>query len=78
MQTAFSAEIPEALLTDKDTIYYEKRGSVHLLIMRGEAETIKTRLQSYQPLFLDILPLTFEEIFIYEMGGVGYDIKNIL
>ena len=34
--------------------------------------------ESYHPAILDILPLTLEEIFIYEMGDRGYEIKNVL
>lgn len=59
-------------------LYAEQRGSVNLLIMHGDAETVKGRVEKYKPLLVDILPLTFEEIFVYEMGGLGYDIQNIL
>lgn len=78
VQTAFSTEPPEELLLNSSILYHEKRGSVHLLIMRGEAEDIKDQVKKYNPLLVDVLPLTFEEIFVYEMGGVGYDIQNIL
>lgn len=78
VQTAFLEGIPEELLKAENILYHEKRGSVHLLIMRGDEQTIKTQVQAFNPLLLDVLPLTFEEIFVYEMGGVGYDIRNIL
>lgn len=78
VQTAFSAGLPEGLQNAGNILYQEKRGSVHLLIMRGDEQDIKTQVQNFQPLLLDVLPLTFEEIFVYEMGGVGYDIRNIL
>ena len=78
VQTAFREEPHEDLLKAGNILYHEKRGSVYLLIMRGEEKDIKARIQNYQPLLLDVLPLTFEEIFVYEMGGVGYDIQNIL
>ncbi|HEX3031148.1 MAG TPA: ABC transporter ATP-binding protein [Bacillota bacterium] len=78
VQTAFIGEPPQELLQGDNILYQEKRGSVYLLIMRGEEQQLKAQMQQYQPLLLDILPLTFEEIFVYEMGGVGYDISNIL
>lgn len=78
VQIAFSEGIPEELLKAENILYHEKRGSVHLLIMRGDEQAIKTQVQAFNPLLLDVLPLTFEEIFVYEMGGVGYDIRNIL
>lgn len=78
IQVAFSGEIPPALLQDMQTLYQEKRGSVLILIIRGAHEEIIRRVHSCQPAILDILPLTLEEIFIYEMGDKGYEIKNIL
>lgn len=78
VQTAFPEGPPQELLMDGSILYHEKRGSVYLFIMRGMEQDIKARVQTFQPMLLDVLPLTFEEIFVYEMGGVGYDIKNIL
>jgi ABC-2 type transport system ATP-binding protein len=78
VQIAFSGAAPEALFTENDIMYQETRGSIQLLILRGEIETIRQTMASYSPLLVDILPLTLEEIFVYEMGGAGYDIKTIL
>ncbi|MCG9968957.1 ABC transporter ATP-binding protein [Pelotomaculum terephthalicicum JT] len=78
IQVAFSGETPPALLQDMQPLYQEKRGSVLILIVRGAYADIIKRVRSYQPAVLDILPLTLEEIFIYEMGDNGYEIKNIL
>lgn len=78
VQTAFPDGLPEELSKASNILYHEKRGSVSLLIMRGDEQDIKAQVQKFQPLLLDVLPLSFEEIFVYEMGGVGYDIQNIL
>jgi ABC-2 type transport system ATP-binding protein len=78
VQIAFAGAAPEALFTENDIMYQETRGSIQLLILRGEIETIRQTMASYSPLLVDILPLTLEEIFVYEMGGAGYDIKTIL
>ena len=78
IQVAFSGETPPALLQDTQVLYQEKRGSVLILIARGAHEDIVGRMRSYRPAVLDVLPLTLEEIFIYEMGDHGYEIKNIL
>ncbi|ADG80914.1 ABC transporter ATP-binding protein [Thermincola potens] len=78
VQTAFPEGLPEELSRAGNVLYHEKRGSVHLLIMRGDEQDIKAQVQKFRPLLLDVLPLTFEEIFVYEMGGIGYDIRNIL
>ncbi|KNZ68484.1 ABC transporter [Thermincola ferriacetica] len=78
VQTAFPEGLPEELSRAGNVLYHEKRGSVYLLIMRGDEQDIKAQVQKFRPLLLDVLPLTFEEIFVYEMGGIGYDIRNIL
>lgn len=78
IQVAFSSDMPPTLLHDMQSVYHEQRGSVLILIVRGIYDEIIERLQSYHPAILDVLPLTLEEIFIYEMGDNGYEIKNIL
>ncbi|KGX92385.1 ABC transporter [Pontibacillus halophilus JSM 076056 = DSM 19796] len=78
VQVAFKGGMPEGLKDNLDVLHEETRGSVKLLIIRGEEEDVSTAIESYQPVLYDLLPLTLEEIFIYEMGGVGYAIDNIL
>ncbi len=53
-------------------------GSVRTLIVRGTRDEIESQLSDFEPLFLDFIPLTLEEIFIYEIGGQGYEVSNIL
>ena len=67
-------ELPE----DLDILYHSLTGRLHQLILRGKAEELTNRLSAVQPLFLDVLPLSLEEIFIYELGGADHEIKNIL
>lgn len=78
VQVAFSGKVPVEFYADVDPLYQEKRGSVHILIMRGSHQEIISRLQQYSPAILDILPLTLEEIFIHEMGDSGYALQNII
>lgn len=78
IQLAFSGDIPPALLTEIPVLHQERRGSILILIVRGAYEEITQRLQAFQPAVMDILPLTLEEIFIYEMGDNGYEIKNLI
>ena len=44
----------------------------------GNAAQVKSRLASYQPLLMDALPLSLEEIFIYELGGADHEMQNII
>ena len=66
--------LPEGL----DILHHSVTGRLHQLILRGKAEELTNRLSAVQPLFLDVLPLNLEEIFIYELGGADHEIKNIL
>ncbi|MED0685484.1 ABC transporter ATP-binding protein [Anoxybacillus ayderensis] len=78
VQVAFQGQIPSSFLQHIDVVYQEQRGSVLLCIVRGEEEQIIAHIQKHEPILFDLLPLTLEEIFIYEMGEQGYAIENIL
>ncbi len=78
VQLAFKQDVSEELFQDLQLLHHEKRGSVHICIVRGEYEGIEAKVSTYDPVVFDILPLTLEEIFIYEMEGAGYAIENIL
>lgn len=53
-------------------------GSVKTLIVRGKREEVEDRIRDFDPVVLDFIPLTLEEIFIYEIGGEGYEVTNII
>ena len=53
-------------------------GRVYTYIVRGKAQEITRQLQVHQPLMLEALPLSLEEIFIYELGGEDYAVKEII
>ena len=55
-----------------------KTGSVYTLIVKGNPDDAEKYLSEKNPLFIDRISLTLEEIFIYELGGLGYDVKNII
>ncbi|SHK49845.1 ABC transporter ATP-binding protein [Desulforamulus aeronauticus] len=80
IQVAFKEEVSGEFLANAQAqvLYEEIRGSVRLFIMRGNKDDLTRIFAKQQPLVLDILPLTLEEVFIYEMGGIGYAIENII
>ncbi len=78
LQIAFDGEIPDGLKAEIPVLKESKMGSVSLLIVRGTAEEIKEKAEKYNPVIMDILPLTLEEVFIYELGGMGYVVKNVI
>ena len=78
LQLAFSGDTPADLKDKLDILKKEQFGSVYLYIVRGNYDNIKDILAPYNPLICDILPLSLEEVFIYELGGMGYELKNEL
>ena len=63
---------------DLNVMSFKKLGSVATVIIKGEKENIEEKLKSLKPLILDFLPLTLEEVFIYEMEVLGYEFKEII
>lgn len=77
VQVAFEQGIPS--LPEKfDILHMSNTGRVYTLIVRGNPEEARSFLDTLNPLLIDVLPLTLEEIFIYEMGGADYEVKDIL
>lgn len=68
----------EKLPEDLNILHKSATGRVQTLIIRGDVETVTARLSALQPLLLEALPLSLEEIFIYELGGVDYEVKDIV
>jgi len=67
-------ELPAGL----DILSSNKNGRLHTLIVRGTAAEAENKIAAMPALFMDVLPLTLEEIFIYELGGVCYAVKDII
>lgn len=78
IQAAFDSEELPVLPEGIDILHRSQAGRVHTLIIRGEQSLIRAQIASLQPILLDVLPLTLEEIFIYELGGAEYEVKDIL
>jgi ABC-2 type transport system ATP-binding protein len=78
VQVAYRGEVPKKLDNQMNVLHTEKRGSVLLCIVRGKEEEITNKFRETNPVLFDLLPLTLEEIFIYEMGDIGYAVKNIV
>ena len=77
MQVVFQDGVNE-VPADLPVLHASKIGRVHTLIMRMNAQEATERLMAYNPLLADAVPLTLEEIFIYELGGADYAVKDIV
>ena len=61
-----------------DILSYSARGSVATFIVRGDRDKTVELIQAQSPVLLDVLPLTLEEVFIYEMEALGYCFKDMI
>ena len=59
-------------------LHESSSGRLKTLVVRGNTEEVIARAQAANPVYFDVLPLSLEEIFIYELGGVNYEVKNIV
>lgn len=73
IQVAFSHPKIANDFSSLNVLHYEANGSVINMIVRGEKVTIRKNIEAMNPIVFDRVPLTLEEIFIYEMEGLGYD-----
>ena len=78
IQTAFSTEGEPELPADLQVLHTSRLGRVMTYIVRGRSEAVLKRFSDLNPIFLEALPLTLEEIFIYELGGEDYAVRDIL
>ncbi len=78
VQVAFREDYNQKDFEQFELLHYKKTGSVFTLIVRGDREQTIATIQAKNPVLLDILPLTLEEIFTYEMEALGYAFENVL
>ncbi len=77
LQIAFEAE-EVTMPADLNIMSQSKLGRVYSLIVRGDLDEVKAKFSDLKPIFIDVLPLTLEEIFIYELGGEDYAVHDII
>ena len=78
LQVAYQTEEEPMLPAELQVLHRSRVGRVYTYIMRGNMEQIRHRMQITEPLLLEAIPLTLEEIFIYEMGGADYAVRDIV
>ena len=67
-------ELPEGL----EILGRSSTGKLEQIIVRGKAEEVEERIAQISPVYCESIPLNLEEIFIYELGGTGYEVRNII
>ena len=78
LQAAYAGVTEPVLPAELNILHRSPVGRVYTYIIRGKREEILRRMQITDPVLLEPIPLTLEEIFIYELGGVDYAAKDIL
>lgn len=77
IQVAFQSEMPK-LPKDFEVLHMSSTGRICTMIVKGNLKKVQEQLASLNPMLMDVLPLSLEEIFIYELGGADYAVQEIL
>ena len=67
-------QVPQGL----EVLHESSSGRLQTLVVRGNAREVTEKVASTEPAYFDVLHLSLEEIFIYELGGVNYEVKDII
>lgn len=78
IQIAFSEDYDKNKFYDFEIVHFVKKGCVTNMIVRGDKEKTVKQLSAMSPLVLDVLNLTLEEVFTYEMEALGYSFNDLL
>ncbi len=77
VQIAFSAPFTKELFKDFQLFQYTQHGSIATFILKGEKESAVEKLKELSPALIETLPLTLEEVFVYETSALGYNFDEI-
>lgn len=72
VQTAFNYEYDKSMFEGFEILHFSKSGSVCNIIVKGDRDKVAGDIKQMKPILLDILPLSLEEVFTYEMEALGY------
>ena len=78
LQVAFPDGVQPGLPQGMEVLHQSQLGRIYTYIVRGRAEEVQQQVEAIHPLFVEALPLSLEEIFIYEMGGNDYAVRDIV
>lgn len=78
VQIAFTHEFSKESFNSIEMLHFTKNGSVANIIIKGDKTVTIAQLKSMNPVLLDVLPLTLEEVFTYEMAALGYSFEDVL
>lgn len=78
VQIAFNEDFDKEKFAGIDMLHFSKHGSVAGIIIRGDKDSCVSKLKAMNPVLLDVLPLSLEEVFTYETEALGYTFDNVM
>lgn len=78
VQVAFSYEYDESTFDGLNVLKYSRQGVVSNLIIKGDREEAMLMLNEKEPVILEMVPMSLEEVFTYELGSLGYSFDTDL
>ena len=78
VQLAFTHDYSKEQFDGIEMLHFTKSGSVANMIVKGDRGSTIEQLKTMNPVLLDVLPLTLEEVFTYEMAALGYSFEDVL
>ena len=78
VQISLKQEFGKEDFKELEVLSFKKRGSVATVIIKGDRGHAEQSLAKLNPVILDFIPLTLEEIFIYQMEVLGYEFNEIV
>ena len=78
VQVAYGYDYDESLFNNISYSHFKKTGSVATMLVKGDKDETIRSLNALKPILLDVLPLTLEEVFTFEMDSLGYNFESIL
>ena len=70
-QIVLNEDVDEEYFKDFDVLHYHKLGRVITIVIKGDKDEVVTKLNTFNPLILDVININFEELFIYELESRG-------
>ena len=78
VQCVFEKDFDMERLKELDIMQVKNSGRVHTITIKGSEEDIREKMESFAPVFYEMMGLSLEEIFISETEVYGYDIKKLI
>ena len=78
IQAAFKSIPSQEDFNGLNLLKFERTGSIVQVVVKGKKTEILDYVNKLNPIFVEAIQPTLEELFIFELGGLGYDISEII